>query len=152
MILPGCSIQFSVIYAHPPSCHSSYRNQFIPFIFYQGESTLFGNHMNWAHPRIVDIAKIKPAFNHFNTSFLTTFFITGFCLLWCSIEDFALSSSRILCMQIEGLIPLRSSIDQAIVSLYFLRIFNNLCSSFSVNAADIITGFAVSGSKKAFFR
>ena len=55
-------------------------------------------------------------------------------------------------MEVEGLIPLRSSIDQAIASLYFLRIFNSLCSSFSVNAADIIIGFAFSGSKKAYFR
>ena len=55
-------------------------------------------------------------------------------------------------MQIEGLIPLRSSIDQAIALLYFLRIFNRCCSSFIVNVADIINGFAFSGSKKAYFR
>ena len=40
-------------------------------------------------------------------------------------------------MKIEGLMPLRSSIDQAITSLYFLRIFNSFCSSSSVNAANI---------------
>ena len=55
-------------------------------------------------------------------------------------------------MQIEGLIPFKSSIDQAIASLYFLRISNSLCSSCSVNTADIITGFAFSGSKKAYFK
>ena len=54
-------------------------------------------------------------------------------------------------MQIEGLIPFKSSIDQAIASLYFPRISNNCCSSSSINAADIITSFAFSGSKKAYF-
>ena len=55
-------------------------------------------------------------------------------------------------MQIEGLIPFKSSIDQAIASLYFLRIFNSFSSSSSVNAAEITTGFAFSGSKKAYFK
>ena len=44
-------------------------------------------------------------------------------------------------MQIEGLIPFRSSIDQAIASLYFFRICNDLRSLFSDNSADMITGF-----------
>ena len=55
-------------------------------------------------------------------------------------------------MQIEGLIHFKSSTDQAIASLYFLRISINLCSSNSVNAADVITGFAFSGPKKAYFK
>ena len=50
-------------------------------------------------------------------------------------------------MQIEGLIPFKSSIDQAIASLYFLRISNNFCSSSFVNAVEIIIGFAFSGSR-----
>ena len=54
-------------------------------------------------------------------------------------------------MQIEGLIHFKSFIDQAIDGLYFLRISNSFCSSSSVNAAKIITGFAFSGSKKAYF-
>ena len=54
-------------------------------------------------------------------------------------------------MQIEGLMPFKSSIDQAIASLYFLRISSSLCYSSSVNVADIIIGFAFSGSKKAYF-
>ena len=45
-------------------------------------------------------------------------------------------------MHIEGLIFFKSSIDQAIASLYFLRISNNFCSSSSVNDAEIMTGFA----------
>ena len=45
-------------------------------------------------------------------------------------------------MRIEGLIPFKSSIDQGIASLYFLRISNNFCSSSSVNEVEIITGFA----------
>ena len=55
-------------------------------------------------------------------------------------------------MQIEGLIPFRSSIDQAIVSLYFLRISSGFYSSSSFNAADIITIFAFSSPKKAYFK
>ena len=54
-------------------------------------------------------------------------------------------------MQMEGLIPFKSSIDQTIASLYFLRVSSSFCSSDSVNAAEIITGFALSGSKKAYF-
>ena len=55
-------------------------------------------------------------------------------------------------MQIEGLIPFKSSIDQAITSLYFLRISNSFCSSCLVNAAEIITSFDFSGSKKPYFK
>ena len=51
----------------------------------------------------------------------------------------------------EGLIPFKSSIDQEIASLYFLRESSNFCSSDSVNAAEIITSFALSDSKKAYF-
>ena len=54
-------------------------------------------------------------------------------------------------MQIEGHIPFKSSIDQAIASLYFLKISNSFCSSSSVNAVEIKTSFAFSGSKKAYF-
>ena len=101
---------------------------------------------------LCDIAYIKAAFNHFSTSFLTTSFITGFSLLWCSIEVFASSFNNNLCMQIEGLIPFRSSIDQAIASLYFLRICSSFCSSISVNVADMITGFPFYCSKKEYFK
>ena len=55
-------------------------------------------------------------------------------------------------MKIEGLIPFKSSIDQEIASLYLMRISNSLCSSSSFNAANIITCFAFSGSKKAYFK
>ena len=54
-------------------------------------------------------------------------------------------------MQMEGLIPFKSFIDQAIASLYFLRVSNSFCSSYSVNAAEIITSLTLYGSKKAHF-
>ena len=54
-------------------------------------------------------------------------------------------------MQIEGLIPFKSYIDQETASLYFLRISNSFYSPCSVRV-DIITGFACSGSKKAYFK
>ena len=55
-------------------------------------------------------------------------------------------------MQIEGPIPFKSSTDQAIASLYLLRISSSFCSSSTTNAADIITGFSFSGHKKAYFQ
>ena len=55
-------------------------------------------------------------------------------------------------MQIEGLIPFKSSTNQAISSLYFPRISNSLCSSSLFNAADIITGIAFYCPKKAYFK
>ena len=55
-------------------------------------------------------------------------------------------------MQIEELIPFKSSTDQAIAPLYFPRISNSFYSSSSVNVVDKITGFALFGSKKACFK
>ena len=55
-------------------------------------------------------------------------------------------------MQIEGPVPFKSSTDQAIAPLCFMRIFSSFYSSSSFNAADIITGLAFSGSKKAYFK
>ena len=54
-------------------------------------------------------------------------------------------------MQIEGSIPLKSSIDQAISSLYFIIIFDSFFSSSLVNATKLITGLALFGSRKAYF-
>ena len=55
-------------------------------------------------------------------------------------------------MQIEGLIPFKSSTDQAMTSLYFLRILINLCSFSIVKSATMITGCALLAHKKAYFR
>ena len=49
-------------------------------------------------------------------------------------------------MQIEGLIPFKSSTDQAITSLYFLGISNSLCSLCSVKSANMIASFDFSAS------
>ena len=54
-------------------------------------------------------------------------------------------------MQIEGLIPFKSFIDQVIAFLYFMRISSSFYSSSSVNTADIITGFSFFSPKKAYF-
>ena len=51
-------------------------------------------------------------------------------------------------MKIEGPIPFKSSTDQAIASLYFMRISSSLCSSSTVNLVDIIIGLAFSGLRK----
>ena len=55
-------------------------------------------------------------------------------------------------MQIEGLIPFKSSTNQAITPLYFLRISSNVCSLCSIKLADIIIGLDFSTSRKARFK
>ena len=55
-------------------------------------------------------------------------------------------------MQIEGLIPFKSSTNQSIASLYFLRIYISFYSSSTVNAVEIITGLAFSSPKKTYFK
>ena len=53
-------------------------------------------------------------------------------------------------MQIEGLIPFKSFTDQAMASLYFLRILISFCSFSTVKLATMITGYALSAPKKAY--
>ena len=55
-------------------------------------------------------------------------------------------------MQIDGLIPFKSSTYQAIASLYLLRISTSLCSLSFVKSAAIITGFDISTPRKAYFK
>ena len=52
----------------------------------------------------------------------------------------------------EGLIPFKSSIDQAMVSLYFLRISNSFFSLCFVKSADIIAGLDFLALRKAYFK
>ena len=49
-------------------------------------------------------------------------------------------------MKIEGSIPFKSSTNQAMASLYFLRILINFCSFSFVKSAAMITGCALSAS------
>ena len=59
---------------------------------------------------------------------------------------------RILCIHIDGLISFRSSIDQAIASLFFQRISTTFCS-FSVDKfVAIIISFDLSSSRNTYFR
>ena len=55
-------------------------------------------------------------------------------------------------MQIAGLIPFKFSTDQAMASLYFLRIFINFFSFSYVKSVAIIIDCALSAPKKAYFR
>ena len=55
-------------------------------------------------------------------------------------------------MQIEGLIPFKSYADQAIASLYFMRISNRFYSLCFVKSVDLITSFDFSASRKAYFK
>ena len=55
-------------------------------------------------------------------------------------------------MQIEGLVPFKSSTNQAMASLYFMRILISFCSFSFVKSAAMITGCALSTPKKAYLR
>ena len=55
-------------------------------------------------------------------------------------------------MKIEGLIPFKSSTDQAMTSLYFMRIPINFNYFSTLKSATMITGCALSAPKKAYFR
>ena len=55
-------------------------------------------------------------------------------------------------MQIEGLIPFKSSTDQEMASLYFLRICSSFCSFSSIKFEAMITGFDFFDPKKAYCR
>ena len=55
-------------------------------------------------------------------------------------------------MQIEGLIPFKSSTDQAMTSLYFMRILISFCSFSFVKSAAMITGCALSSHKNIYLR
>ena len=53
-------------------------------------------------------------------------------------------------MQIEGLIPFKSSTDQVMTSLYFLRILISFCLFSTVKSAAMITSCAILVPKKAY--
>ena len=55
-------------------------------------------------------------------------------------------------MEIEGLIPFKSSIDQAMASLYFHRILTSFYSFSTFKSVSMITGCAFSAHKKAYLR
>ena len=68
------------------------------------------------------------------------------------MEVFAFPSNKILFIHMEGLIPFKSSIEQAMVPLYFLRIYNIFISLCFVKLVDIITSLDFSASRKAYFK
>ena len=55
-------------------------------------------------------------------------------------------------MQIDALIPFKSSTHQAMTSLYFLRILISFYYFYTVKSAAIITGYALLAPKKTYFR
>ena len=55
-------------------------------------------------------------------------------------------------MEIEGFIPFKSSTDQAMASLYFLRILISFYSISSIKSSAMITSCAFSAHKKAYLR
>ena len=55
-------------------------------------------------------------------------------------------------MPIDGLVPFKSSIDQAMASLYFLIILISLCSFYTVKSISIMNGCDLSAPKKAYLK
>ena len=55
-------------------------------------------------------------------------------------------------MQIDGLVPFKSSIDQAMASLYFLRILISFCSISTIKSVAMIKSYALSAPKKTYLR
>ena len=55
-------------------------------------------------------------------------------------------------MKIKGLIPFKSSTNQALASLYFLRILISFCSFSTVKSTAMITDCALSSPKKTYLR
>ena len=98
------------------------------------------------------MAYMNPTFNHLRTFYLTTSFIIGFNLLWCSTKVLAFSTMRILCTQIDGLIPFKSSTDQPMASLCFLKIYTTFFSFSVVKFAAIITSLNFSSPRNTNFR
>ena len=101
---------------------------------------------------LFDMAYINPAFSYLRTSFFTASFITGLSLLWCSIEVLEFSSMMILCIKMDGLIPLTISTNEAIASLCFHIISTTFCFSSTVKFASIITGLNLSSPKKCILK
>ena len=55
-------------------------------------------------------------------------------------------------MQIEGLIPFKSSTNQTMTSLYFLRTLISFYFFCTIKSVAMITGCALSAPKKAYFK
>ena len=83
---------------------------------------------------------------------MTTSIIAGFSLLCLSLTGAASACRRILCMQIDGLIPLMSATVHPNAALHSF----NTCRSFSScswsSRAEMITGSVLSGPRNAYFR
>ena len=99
-----------------------------------------------------EIAYMNPVLSHLRTYFFMTSFIAGFNRLWCSMVGTCSSSIKILCMQMEGLIPFISFMDQENVSKLFSRMLNSLTSISLSNSKEIIIGFVPSFPKNSYSR
>lgn len=78
--------------------------------------------------------------------------MTGLSLLWGKTTGLWSSSMRILCMQIVGLIPFKSSISHPIEFLYFLKTWMSFSSWTLFRLEFIIVGHLPSVSRKTYLR
>ena len=101
---------------------------------------------------LFEIGQIILAFNSFCTSLCTTSCIDGFNLLQGSTIGLYLSSIKILCVQIEGLIPLMSEMVQPKAFLCSRKILSNFSFFTSLKELLIITGKVESWPKKAYLK
>ena len=74
MVFSCSNIQFSVIYAHSPTCNSSGRNQLILLIFYDSCSSHIRYHMNMTHACIVGYKVNKTHIQQLHNLFSNNFF------------------------------------------------------------------------------
>ena len=99
-----------------------------------------------------DIGYMIPASRSFRISALTTSCMLGFNLLWCSTVGLNSSSIKILCIQIEGLNPLISEIDQPMAFLWLLSTLKSFSSSSDDKEAEMITGSDSDSPRKAYLK
>src|ERR1044072_7814992 len=78
--------------------------------------------------------------------------MVGLSRLWGWTIDLTFCSRRILCIQIEGLIPLISSMVQPKADLNLLKTLKSLSSCKLLRVLLMITGFLSPSSRKAYLR
>ena len=110
----------------------------------------FGTHCTGLTHSLSLIGKIIPKSRSFTIYFFTTSIILGFSLRCLSLTGSALTSKMILCMHIEGLIPLISAIDHPKVVLHSVNTSMSCCSWSAINLEEMMAGRVLLGPKKAY--
>ena len=70
MIFPGGLIQFAIINPHAPPGNSPRGDKLVALILNDGHTTLFWNHLDWAHPFTIGDRIDDPCVKEFDNLFL----------------------------------------------------------------------------------